>query len=104
MPTAQRPAGNLKAAFAGDTAHLPASMTVRLLVYQPSSFVIWGGNTPGLLLGQRVNFWGSQWEQQVTSGDYQAHGSFKGYGTASGNPITLCEPTARTIGTPRLDA
>jgi RHS repeat-associated protein len=94
---------NLKAAFAGDTAHLPSSTTVRLLVYQPSSFVIWGGNTPGLLLGQRVNFWGSQWEQQVMAGDYQAHGSFKGYGTAAGSPITLCEPTASTTGSPRLD-
>ncbi|HEX3529965.1 MAG TPA: carboxypeptidase regulatory-like domain-containing protein, partial [Thermoanaerobaculia bacterium] len=94
---------NLKAVFAGDTAHLPSSTSMRFLVYQPSSFVIWGGNIPGLLLGQRVNFWGSQWEQQVTSGDYQAHGSFKGYGTANGTPITLCEPTARTTGTPRLD-
>ena len=94
---------NLKAAFAGDTAHLPSSTTVRLLVYQPSSFVIWGGNTPSLLLGQRVNFWSSQWEQQVAAGDYQAHGSFKGYGTAGGSPIIICEPTARTTGTPQLD-
>jgi RHS repeat-associated protein len=93
----------LKAAYAGDAAHLPASTMARLLIYQPSSFVIWGGNTPGLLPGQRVNFWGSQWERQVTSGDYHARGSFKGYGTANGGPITLCEPTATTTGTPRLD-
>jgi RHS repeat-associated protein len=92
----------LKAVFAGDAAHLPSSTTARLLIYQPSSFVIWGGNTAGLLLGQRVNFWGAQWKSQVTGGDYAAQADFKGYGTTSG-AITLCEPTARTTGTPRLD-
>jgi hypothetical protein len=72
---------SIQVAFAGDTYEQPAQTTAPVVVYQPSSFVIWGGNTPGLRFGQRVNFWGSQWEQQVTGGDYNARGAFKGYGT-----------------------
>jgi len=102
---ASQPTGQavIQIAFAGDTYEQPASTTAPVLIYQPSSFVIWGGNTPGLQVGQRINFWGSQWEQQVTGGDYNARGSFKGYGTVPSSPIGLCEPTATTTGTPRLD-
>lgn len=102
---ASQPTGQavIQIAFAGDNYEQPASTTAPVLIYQPSSFVIWGGNTPGLRVGQRINFWGSQWEQQVTGGDYNARGSFKGYGTVPSSPIGLCEPTATTTGTPRLD-
>ncbi|HEX3528051.1 MAG TPA: carboxypeptidase regulatory-like domain-containing protein [Thermoanaerobaculia bacterium] len=103
--SASQPTGQavIQIAFAGDTYEQPASTTAPVLLYQPSSFVIWGGNTPGLQVGQRVNFWGSQWEQQVQGGDYQARSSFKGYGTVPSSPIGVCEPTATTTGTPRLD-
>jgi RHS repeat-associated protein len=94
----------LQVAFAGDADELPAAATAPVVVYQPASFVIWGGNTPGLALGQYVNFWGSQWASQVTGGDYQANPSFKGYAIPAATPIAICEPTARTSGTPRLDA
>jgi len=94
----------LAIAFAGDTYRRPAHATVPVLVYQPDSFVGWGGNTPGLTVGQRVNFWGSQWAQQVTGGDYAANPSFKGFATPESTPIALCEPTAHTTGTPLLDS
>jgi len=103
--SASQPTGQavIRIAFAGDTYEQPASTTAPVLIYQPISFVVWGGNTPGLQVGQRVNFWGSQWEQQITGGDYQARSSFKGYGTVPSSLIGLCEPTATTTGTPRLD-
>jgi RHS repeat-associated protein len=102
---ASQPAGQavIQIAFAGDTYELPASTIAPVLIYQPSSFVVWGGNTPGLQVGQRVNFWGSQWEQQVAGGDYSARNAFKGYGTVPSSSVGLCEPTATTTGTPRLD-
>ncbi|HEX3527742.1 MAG TPA: carboxypeptidase regulatory-like domain-containing protein [Thermoanaerobaculia bacterium] len=96
-------ATSILVAFAGDAYELPASTRAPLVLYQASSFVIWGGNTGGLALGQRVNFWGSQWESQVTAGDYAANASFKGYGTVPSSPIGICEPMATTTGTPRLD-
>jgi hypothetical protein len=65
-------------AFAGDTYRRPAHTTAPVLVYQSNAFIVWGGNTPGLAIGQKVNFWGSQWAQQVTGGDYAAN---PGYGT-----------------------
>jgi hypothetical protein len=48
-----------------------------VLVAQPTSFVIWGGNTPGLRLGERVQFWG-------------AHGALYAY--ADGGPINHLDP------------
>jgi hypothetical protein len=94
----------LHVAFAGDATEVPAATTVPVVIYQPASFVIWGGNTPGLALGQYVNFWGSQWASQVTGGDYQANPSFKGYAIPAGTPVGICEPTAHTSGSPQLDA
>jgi RHS repeat-associated protein len=95
----------LQVAFAGDAGELPAATSVPVVVYQPASFVIWGGNTPGLALGQYVNFWGSQWASQVTGGDYQAaNPSFKGYAIPAATPVALCESTAHTSGSPQLDA
>jgi hypothetical protein len=82
----------------------PASTAAPVVAYQPASFVIWGGNTPGLVLGQRVNFWGSQWASQVTGGDYQANPSFKGFATPAATPVAICEPTASTSGSPQLDS
>jgi RHS repeat-associated protein len=94
----------LQVVFAGDATEVPAATTVPVVVYQPASFVIWGGNTPGLALGQYVNFWGSQWAGQVTGGDYQANPSFKGYAIPAATPIAICEPVAHTSGNPQLDS
>jgi RHS repeat-associated protein len=94
----------LLVAFAGDATDLAASTTVPVVVYQPASFVIWGGNTPGLAVGQYVNFWGSQWARQVTGGDYQANPSFKGYAQSVVTPVAICEPSAHTSGSPQLDS
>ncbi len=65
--------------------------------------MIWGGNTPGLRLGDRVQFWGAQWSRQVQGGDYAAQADFKGWSNAL-LPPRLCQPNAHTTGTPRLDA
>jgi RHS repeat-associated protein len=100
------PAGpaQLQITFAGDASEQPAATTAPVYVVQPASFVLWGGNTPGLALGQHVNFWGSQWASQVSGGDYQANPSFKGFAIPAATPLALCEASARTSGTPRLDA
>jgi hypothetical protein len=56
---------------------------------QPAPFVIWGGNTPGLALGQRVNFWGNKWFCQVKNGDYKAGTSFMGFVKPAATPAAI---------------
>lgn len=87
--------------FEGDGCYNPASATAEVTSYFPAAFVVWGGNAGGLSLGQRVNFWGHSWAKQVTAGDYKAHGDFKGFADTV-NQYRICQPTARTSGSPRL--
>jgi RHS repeat-associated protein len=85
-------AGQLQINFAGDANYRPSSRTAAVQIYQPMPFVIWGGNTGGLRIGQRVNFWGSQWESQVVNGQYfAANPSFKGWSGALTGPIQQCQ-------------
>jgi RHS repeat-associated protein/uncharacterized repeat protein (TIGR01451 family) len=85
-------AGQLQISFAGDANYRPSSRTAPVQIYQPMPFVIWGGNTGGLRIGQRVNFWGSQWESQVINGQYfAANPSFKGWSGALIGPIQPCQ-------------
>jgi len=74
---------DLTANFAGDTFYQPATATQHIVVFQPTNFVIWGGNNPDLtkavVVGQDYMFWGAQWAKQVTAGDFTANNSFKGY-------------------------
>jgi hypothetical protein len=66
--------------FDGDSFYKPADATSQtLFVYQPTQFVIWGGNAGGVMVGQDATFWGSQWSRQVTGGAFQATASFKGF-------------------------
>jgi predicted outer membrane repeat protein len=83
------PAGaySLVASFGGDSYYKPATSAVRTLyVYQPTQFIIWGGNPPiasgqvaNVTVGQNYLFWGAQWAKQVKGGDYKGSSSFKGY-------------------------
>ena len=88
----------LTASFAGDTYNVPASTSVPVILYQPQSFVIWGGNTVPPHVNDRVQFWGSQWDKQVTGGDYDNKTDFKGWSVPVGSPITLCEATVKATG------
>ncbi|HKS23575.1 MAG TPA: carboxypeptidase regulatory-like domain-containing protein [Thermoanaerobaculia bacterium] len=88
----------LTASFAGDTYNVPASTSVPVILYQPQSFVIWGGNAVAPHTGDRVQFWGSQWDKQVTGGDYDNKADFKGWSVPAGSPITLCEATVKATG------
>jgi len=82
----------LKISFAGDALFAPSSQQVQLTAYTASSFVIWGGNNGGLSTGQRVNFWGHSWSDQVTGGAYDTNAGFKGF---SGRILdSLCQPNA----------
>jgi RHS repeat-associated protein len=92
----------ITASFAGDTFEKPSQTQVNLLLYVPEAFVIWGGNSGGLHLNQPVNFWGGQWDKQVTGGDYKKNSNFKGYADSL-TAFALCEATAQTSGTPLLD-
>jgi RHS repeat-associated protein len=85
-------AGQLQINFAGDANYRPSSRTAAVQIYQPMPFVLWGGNSGGLRIGQRVNFWGSQWESQVINGQYFASNpSFKGWSGALTGPIQQCQ-------------
>jgi RHS repeat-associated protein/uncharacterized repeat protein (TIGR01451 family) len=85
-------AGQLQINFAGDSNYRPSSRTAAVQIYQPMPFVVWGGNSGGLRIGQRVNFWGSQWESQVINGLYFASNpSFKGWSGALTGPIQQCQ-------------
>lgn len=84
---------SLTVAFAGDTYYEPAFRTVAVTIYLSTSFVVWGGNNAGLKLGDRVNFWGAQWESQVLQGDFKANSSFKGFADPI-EQIHVCQPAA----------
>ena len=80
----------LTASFGGDAYNVPASTSIPVILYQPQSFVIWGGNVVPPKSGDRVNFWGDQWDKQVTAGDYDNKSDFKGWAVPAGSPIALC--------------
>lgn len=94
--------------FDGSAVYVPSrSATQHVFVYRPTTFVIWGGNSGGVTLGGRYQFWGSQWAKQVTAGDFTANASFKGYahtvnGTlwigAGGNSVRPPNELAELIG------
>jgi RHS repeat-associated protein len=92
----------LKISFAGDECREPAATTADVTAYLRTSFVIWGGNSERLRLGQRVNFWGHSWAKQVTGGDYKAHNDFKGYADTV-RQFQLCQVNARTTARPPLN-
>lgn len=80
--------------FAGDNLYKPSQRTLSITIFSPAGFVLWGGNNGGLAIGQRVNFWGSQWESQVINGQYfAANPSFKGW-SGSAAPIQACQVNA----------
>jgi RHS repeat-associated protein/uncharacterized repeat protein (TIGR01451 family) len=78
----------LSISFAGDANYKAFSRVVPVEIYLTTSFVIWGGNSGGLKVGTDVNFWGAQWSKQVTSGDFAANNSFKGFAT----PVSVIQP------------
>jgi len=88
---------SLTVSFAGDAFYEPAVRTVEVTIYLSTSFVIWGGNDAGLKLGQRVQFWGSQWESQVLQGEYHTNPSFKGLADPV-SQIHICQPNATPQG------
>jgi len=88
----------LTTSFGGDAYNVPASTSVPVILYQPQSFVIWGGNAVPPHVNDRVQFWGSQWDKQVTGGDYDNKADFKGWAVPSGSPIALCEATVHATG------
>ncbi|HEX9984114.1 MAG TPA: Ig-like domain-containing protein [Thermoanaerobaculia bacterium] len=89
---------SLTVTFAGDTFYEPAARTTAITIYLSTSFVVWGGNTAGLKLGQRVTFWGAQWDKQVLQGEYAANSAFKGFADPV-DEIHVCQPkaTAKTL-------
>ncbi len=91
----------LTVSFAGDLFYAPSRDEAPVTRYQPTAFAIWGGNTPGLQMGDRVNFWGHSWAQQVTGGAYDAQSDFKGWAPGL-RAFAICQPTARPGGTPPL--
>jgi hypothetical protein len=72
------------ASFAGSKNYLPSTAAAQTaFAYQPTTFVVWGGNTGGITSGKDYPFWGAQWSGQVTGGDYNAGSSFKGWANSA---------------------
>jgi hypothetical protein len=67
------------AIYFGSANLYPAADAQLLVSYEPTNFVIWGGNTGGLRVGDDYTFYGSQWSKQVKQGTNGAGSSFKGY-------------------------
>jgi hypothetical protein len=67
------------AAFAGSKNYLSSNDSQTLVTFQPTGFVVWGGNAGGVAVGSPVNFWGSKWSSQVVSGNAAAAKDFKGF-------------------------
>jgi len=92
----------LSASFAGDGFYKSATAATQTLsVYQPSTFVIWGGNLPipagqpaNVTVGRDYTFWGAQWAKQVQSGSFQANATFKGYATSASGVTWTSDPGA----------
>ncbi|HEX3130445.1 MAG TPA: Ig-like domain-containing protein, partial [Thermoanaerobaculia bacterium] len=93
IPASGSGGATLEARFAGDEHYLPSSARATTALYVPSGFIIWGGNPAPLTVGQRVNFWGSQWDKQVLGGQYDTNAGFKGYSSTRPN-VSLCQTNA----------
>jgi hypothetical protein len=98
------PAGqySLTAAFAGDVSLYPSTASAPVIVYQPTQFVIWGGNPGGVSAGSDYNFWGARWWDQVTGGDFQANPSFKGYADSVSGAAWAASPGASSHAPPTV--
>jgi hypothetical protein len=77
----------VNANFNGDDYYKPSqSASQTLYVYQPTNFVIWGGNKLNLAdinVGQVYTFWEAKWADQVKAGNFIENPSFKGYADQS---------------------
>ena len=85
----------MKVSFAGDAFYEPSFQSTPINVHLSTSFVVWGGNVEGLKLGDTVNFWGSQWTNQVIEGEFVNSDDFKGHA----DPITVmqvCQPLVQS--------
>ncbi|HET7567394.1 MAG TPA: hypothetical protein VFJ91_05340 [Gaiellaceae bacterium] len=62
--------------------------------WDPASaqFVIWASPKQPVTLGKRYVFWGHSWAKQVTSGDWHANDSFKGYAGTVGQASWSVKP------------
>lgn len=77
----------ISADFAGDADYRASAVEARtLFVFEPTQFVIWGGNPSirpdhwaNVGTGKDYTFWGANWSKQVTGGEFPANSGFKGY-------------------------
>jgi hypothetical protein len=95
------PAGALplQVNYAGDNTYEGSDDTWIVNIFPSVPFVIWGGNSEKLKVGQDVNFWGHSWADQVTGGQFGANPSFKGFADeVAVTPFAQCQTTA-TIAT-----
>ncbi|HLJ86073.1 MAG TPA: RHS repeat-associated core domain-containing protein [Candidatus Angelobacter sp.] len=72
-------AAQLQISFAGDADYQASSRTAKVEVYQTTTFVIWGGNREGLKIGQKVNFFGRDWSDQIQDRELREDIEFNGF-------------------------
>ena len=76
----------LTASFGGTSAYVASTAGPQTLTVSAATrFVIWGGNSGGVPVGQRVIFWGEHWWDQVQLAEKLRVKDFKGWAdTANG--------------------
>lgn len=66
-----------------------------VVVYRPTTFVIWGGNSGGVTPGAKVQFWGRGWAKQLMQdGSYGGNASFQGFGLPFGENMWVSPPAS----------
>jgi len=81
----------LAVTFAGDAFTEPARQSASVVAFEPSRFVIWGGNAAPLSVGQRVTLMAPDWARQVSGGAYDAGASFKGVAAEAASLLAPCQ-------------
>jgi RHS repeat-associated protein/uncharacterized repeat protein (TIGR01451 family) len=76
----------LQISFAGDADYQASSRAASVAVFQTTSFVIWGGNSTGLKIGQRVNFFGHDWPDQIQDRELREELEFNGFALLGPKP------------------
>ena len=71
---------HIVARYAGAAMYLPSTADqMPVYIYRPTTFVIWGGNSDGIAVVGRHQFWGQGWVSQVTAASFGGNPSFQGF-------------------------
>lgn len=99
------PAGEYRvtARYDGAETYLPSEDTMDpVYVYRPTTFVVWGANPGGVQPGDRLQFWGRKWADQVLAGPYTGDPSFQGFAEPLSDVLWASPPASAGAMPPGL--